>query len=125
MGQPRCNSRRGVRLSGTRPLGVRGRADKSLEDKNTTFGVRRASFSCGNQRLRKTRTSLRARPLSGANACITGFCEDDSDQISVVTDGDSLPRGKAACLRHEDIAVDTKVWAILSSNCAAHFVLAK
>jgi hypothetical protein len=31
----------------------------------------------------------------------------------------------AGCLRHEDTAVDTKVWAILSSNCAAHFVLAE
>jgi len=32
---------------------------------------------------------------------------------------------KALCLRHKDTAVDTKVWAILSSNCAAHFVLAE
>jgi hypothetical protein len=32
---------------------------------------------------------------------------------------------KAVCLRHEGRAVDTKVWAIPSSNCAAHFVLAQ
>jgi hypothetical protein len=32
---------------------------------------------------------------------------------------------KTVCLRHEDTAVDTKVWAIPSSNCAAHFVLAE
>jgi len=29
------------------------------------------------------------------------------------------------CLVHDDTAVDTKVWAIPSSNCAAHFILAE
>jgi hypothetical protein len=32
---------------------------------------------------------------------------------------------KAVRLGHEDTAVDTKVWAIPSSNCAAHYVLAQ
>jgi hypothetical protein len=32
---------------------------------------------------------------------------------------------KAVCLRHEDTRVDTKVWSIPSSNCAARFVLAE
>ena len=32
---------------------------------------------------------------------------------------------KAVCRRREHTAVDTKVWAIPSSNCAARFVLAE
>src|SRR5580693_5081014 len=32
---------------------------------------------------------------------------------------------KAVCLRHQHKVVDTKVWAIPSSNCAARFVLAE
>jgi len=42
---------------------------------------------------------------------------------SIDFQADRMEKGRG--LRHQHTAVDTKVWAIPSSNCAARFVLAE